>query len=302
MSLTDRTSRLALVSAWNDSGGAFLNRLLDGHPDIASWPFELQLGTPLRAAGSIHPKYRWPAFSEDQREMDAIFDQLVDDELKSVLRGNPSQKFAGYVLPVDISSWRDRFRRVDIGDPPERRKIIAGYIDAFLAEWQGERATRQWIIGHCPNIVLDTEEIFADFPDAKIIHVVRDPVAGLASLRRRHPGYDAQKFASQWNAVNGAAVDAIAKQPRSILVLRYEGLLEDREAVMHRVASHLGLKFDPALLTATWNGQVIDESDMGPFGGVHAVGHATEDALRGSIDARETAFLYDATQALRLPT
>src|SRR5262249_39691336 len=154
-------------------------------------------------------------------EMDAIFDQFADDELKSVLRGNPSQKFAGYSLPVDISSWRDRFCRVDVGDPPERRKIIAGYVDAFLDEWLGERTAKQWIIGHCPNIVLDAEEIFANFPDAKIIHVMRDPVAGLASLRRRHPEYDARKFASQWNAINGAALEAAAKWPQSLLVLRF---------------------------------------------------------------------------------
>jgi len=33
--------RLVLISAWNDSGGGFLHRLFDGHPECFVYPFEL---------------------------------------------------------------------------------------------------------------------------------------------------------------------------------------------------------------------------------------------------------------------
>ena len=60
--------RLFLISAADANGGAYLHRLFDGHSQIFTYPFELQLGTGRDLDGltdRIQPKYRWPVFANE---------------------------------------------------------------------------------------------------------------------------------------------------------------------------------------------------------------------------------------------
>ena len=73
------------VSAWNDSGGGYLKRLLDGHPALVVYPFELQLGTGLERCGYddwFPAKYRWPVLPHEARE---AFDAFANEELRAAM-------------------------------------------------------------------------------------------------------------------------------------------------------------------------------------------------------------------------
>ncbi|MDE2184668.1 MAG: sulfotransferase [Alphaproteobacteria bacterium] len=293
---------MALVSAWNDSGGGFLARLLDSHPRAAVWPFELQLGTAHRHdawSGVIHAQYRWPFFPS-VTDPAALFDMIIDKELKSTLTGVAPPKFDRFKVEVDLERWRRRFCGTDLGHY-NRRRMVAAYIDSFFAELNGPNSASDVAVGHCPCVIVDTDEILADFADARIIHLVRDPVAGLADFRLRHAGFDARTFADRWIKVNGAAARACERWPSSVLLIRFEDLLKDRLTVMPAVLNHLGLPHDAVVLSPTWLGRAVDENAMGPFGGIAAVSLDHERDAVSSIpkdEARILRSLADETQAL----
>jgi hypothetical protein len=54
-----------MISAMYENGGNTTQRLLDGHPELFSYPFESQLGSKYvnDQFTSLYPnKYRWPVF------------------------------------------------------------------------------------------------------------------------------------------------------------------------------------------------------------------------------------------------
>lgn len=297
MALLDRTTRLGLISAWNDSGGGLLHRLIDGHRDIAALPFELQLGTGLRRdalSGQIHAKYRWPVFRNGEWDAATHFNDIIDDELKSVLDGNAATKFSDFSLDVNLDAWRTRFCELMNRVAASRHNIVAAYIDSFFSLWHDTNMPR-WTIGHCPSLVLDAADIFADYPDAKMLHVLRDPVAGLGSFRQRHRDFAVGDYAARWNLVNTAALEAAEQWPSNILLLQYENLRDARQQTMIRILDYLGVPFHESTLKASWNGRALSESNMGPFGGVVQISKAYDSYLNAGIAPIEKEELLQLT-------
>lgn len=296
MSLADRSTRPVLISAWNDSGGGFLHRLLDGHSGLAAWPFELQLGNGGRTdsfSTLIGGKYRWPLATLSAA---AFFDSLADDELKSVLIHPETAKHREFPVGVRLAGWRAAFLR--IVDGAERRSLIAAYIDSFMALWLGD-VHASGFVAHCPNLVIDTHEILADFPDTKLIHVARDPLAGIGDFRRRHPDFPVSAYAARWSAVNVAALEAHRDFPAAVLLVSFGELAGNREATMRRVAEFLELPFEESMLQPCWNGKALDEIGMGPFGGVPQIGLAREAQLKAQLGAQDRQALLEATDHIR---
>jgi len=296
MALSDCGMRLILISAWNDSGGGFLHRLIDGHSQLAAWPFELQLGNGGRLdafSRLIGDKYRWPIV---RHPADEFFDSVTDDELKSVLAQPSRAKHRAFPLAIDPGAWRLEFlRRAGAGT---RRDLIAAYIDSFLLQAR-PAANAAGLVAHCPNIVIDAGEILADFPDARLLHVVRNPLAGIVDFRRRHPDFPVAAYAARWSAVNGAAVRAQQDYPSSLLLIDFADLVTNRMEAMRRVIGFLQLPFEDVLLRPGWNGRDLDESDMGPFGGVPAIDPTREERLPAMLSEDEREALLQATADAR---
>lgn len=297
--LSQERARLVLVSAWNDSGGGFLTRLLDGHQSLRGWPFELQLGVSganSAHAGIIHDKYRWPKLNLAQ-DRTGLFDALMDEELKSVLAGRALSRFAGYEPSVTLEAWRAAFCDSAIPQEPSRRDIIAAYIDSYF-RLAGDKPAASWVLGHCPCVVLDADSILADFPTAKIIHIIRDPVTGLGDFRRRQRIFDAERFAERWKLVNGEALNMKNAHRDAVMLLRYEDLLAVREASLRQILDFLDLPFNPATLIPSWRGRPLSDQDLGPFGGVGKISREYENAIRASISEPEQERLRTDTAEL----
>ncbi|MCX5512644.1 hypothetical protein C3941_03890 [Kaistia algarum] len=282
--------RLIEISAWNDSGGGFLHRLFDGHPGLDIWPFELLLGADGEAVDRLSPdwfhgRFRWPRLAHflEQGRAEAAFDAISDRELKAVLTDPDRAKHRDYPVRVALDDWRrataERWRA---GADRSQAAFIEAYIETFL-RLSGAPSGWRPVLGHCPVIIIDAGRLFADFPDARILHVVRDPLAGFADMRRRHPGLDAASYARKWSLVNMAAALAFAKAPSQVEIATFSSLLAERRTTMERLCRFLDLSFDEALLRPSWRGVALDESDMGPFGGVPAIGLDRERQLAAAL-------------------
>lgn len=88
------------------------------------------------------------------------------------------------------------------------------------------------------------------FPQARIIHLVRDPrdraAVVIGSSSRRRGGLGAETAA--WVASADLARRQAAAHPRSYTTLRYESLVDDPEGTLREVCDFIGESFEPAML------------------------------------------------------
>ena len=292
---------LIQISAWNDSGGGFTHRLFDGHPDLRVWPFELLLGRdnfPVDAFDEtwFRGRFRWPRLQKELAIGDAhvLFDAISDSELKAVLQSPETAKHSAFRLDVSLGEWR-RVTAVRWNGQQDRTQaaFLESYINAFF-EASGDDDTRP-VLGHCPIAILDAPEMWADFPKAKLIHVIRSPFGGFADMRQRHPSLDPVLYARKWSLINGAAAMWAGKYPDRVNLIALPQLVEDTEAVMRRLSSWLGLPFNEVLLNPTWRGRVLDQTRMGPFGGAPNIATAARDAGAADLTSDERRIIWDIT-------
>jgi hypothetical protein len=115
---------------------------------------------------------------------------------------------------------------------------------------QGSTAER-WL-EKTPRHVYHLSAILRFFPDARVIHVLRDP-RGVASSPQRfselEPGFDRNVMAIErgdsWNRVVDLT-DAMADETRLITV-RYEDIISDQKAALQRMTNHVGAEYDPSV-------------------------------------------------------
>lgn len=267
--------KLVAISAWNDSGGGFLNRLLDGHPALRVWPYELLLGSDEVAPDRLSPdwfrgRFRWPRLHHLLHEQGGVlFDYISDGELRSVLTDPLQSKHRDYLVRLDLARWRERVGEAwSLVRHRTQASFLETYVDTFFEELDGGAKSDAPLLAHCPVLSLDAERVWNDFPDAKFVHVMRDPRAGFADMHRRHPTLTSESYAAKWSLVNQHAVMLAAQRPSHFYVVTLTALLARREDTMRLLCAFLGLDYNPVVLAPTWQGRALYSQSMGPFGGV----------------------------------
>lgn len=301
--------RLVEISAWNDSGGGFLNRLLDGHPALHAWPYELLLGTDGAEVDGFgedwfRGRFRWARLGDvAAADGAALFERISDAELRAVLENPSAAKHRHFAVDVDLAKWCERVARrwAEAGERTQAA-FLRLYISTFFELWRGKAVgPDDRVLAHCPVAILDAPEIWADFPDARILHVVRRPEAGFHDMRARHADLDPARYALKWLAINGFAAALAGKYPDRVRIVALDSLLEDREATLRGVCAWLGIGFADEILAPSWNGRPLDPARMGPFGGVpQAVAEIEREAAAriGADERRIIAELCAGTKAL----
>jgi hypothetical protein len=147
------------------------------------------------------------------------------------------QLFPFRFLELSCAAVTDRFRS---RPSPARADVV----QAVMAE-AAERRGKARFGDKTPSHARCLDAIVADFPDAKILHVVRNPVAVVASLERMpwatsSHGLNARFYAQQ--------VREVGRFGGEVCTLRLEDVLADPEAEMRRALSFVGEDWDPAVL------------------------------------------------------
>jgi len=141
-------------------------------------------------------------------------------------------------LGLDLEALRAHLHREATSYPRFLRELIAFYARAQGKPRGGEKTPQH---AQVAATLLDW------YPDATLIHLVRDPRDVVASLRRMPWGSGSPcADAALWrDCVAGA--EACERDPRFLLV-RYETLIERPGAELARVCAALGEEFAPAML------------------------------------------------------
>ena len=102
--------------------------------------------------------------------------------------------------------------------------------------------------------------LMAEFPEARLLHVVRHPFAVYASSCQAvrnsgHPSRDESRILRQMRlSYREAASRSVRPASDSYLLVRYEDLLEDTACNVRRMASFLGIQPLPVMMQPTANG------------------------------------------------
>jgi hypothetical protein len=95
------------------------------------------------------------------------------------------------------------------------------------------------------------ERVFSEYPDAKILHITRDPRDRYASVRKRH-GRDTPRLGGangRWLFSMNKALDNQKRYPDRYKIIRFEDLASNPEATMKEVCAFIGEDYTPEMLS-----------------------------------------------------
>lgn len=189
------------------SGTTLLRKILDSHPCLVS-PEETQF-------------YRWGQ-------------PFGTPEYMQRVRNNPILKKHRQIDGIEESLFADILE-----NSTSRRDLYTRYMEAFSAK-RKPLATR-WF-DKSPQNIYGATLILSDFPDAKIVHIVRHPYNVAASLRLGKVMSIPQLLGAcnYWTEAVAIAARLKALLPAQVYELRYERLVGDAAGEIGKLLAFLG--------------------------------------------------------------
>lgn len=255
--------KLFMISAMYENGGNTTHRLLDGHPEIFNYPYESQLGTSLVSdylTSFVPFKYRWPEFPMNG-ELANDYELFFDEEMKTRLRVPDRSKFKSADMQIDEAERKASFVGHMRDKPRTRANLVEAFFRCTFDAWTNyNRSGREkaWL-GYSPVMNLDTEKIFADFPDGHVIHVVRNPYSGYSDTKKRPFPISLERYGWTWAHCQHLALAYAEKYPKNFHIVRFEDIVADTRGTMGRLCADLGVSWSESCLKPSWNGVPLKE-------------------------------------------
>lgn len=290
-----------MVSAMYENGGNSTQRLLDGHPELFSYPFESQLGSKLvnDHLSSMFPlKYRWPVFSLSATP-DADYEAIIDEECKVRIKTPQSSKFRDYAMSFSDKNRKALFVKHMEGKERTRAALIEAFFRSSAEAWEDRASSgRESVyVGYSPVLVVDADKIVADLPGGHVLHVVRNPWSAYADTKKRAVPLSIDHYLTAWCLNQQYALTFAAKCPDRVHVVRFEDIVADPVGVLGKVLAKVGVGSSETLAKPTWNGRAMDQ--VYPWGTVRtptpeanrATADELSDAEKAEVALRTKAFL-----------
>ncbi|WP_409719642.1 sulfotransferase family protein [Pseudorhodoplanes sp.] len=236
---------LAFLCGHRKSGTTLLSNLLDGHPQLAVYPADLAL------LYAYFPEFI--ATHSDAQQRRARLERILFTDLRNRL--DPS------LIDIDALA-RAFFDGLEDADLGRVETLIARLMRSFRSVVQDEESTTRWSMFKETSIEIYAAEMRTWFPEARFIHLVRDPrdnfaalAAGVESYYSRMGEDHNRTLASLLNRVctgfRMARINRAEFGEDRYLIVRFEDLATAPEPAMRRVADFLEIDFAPSLLIPT---------------------------------------------------
>src|SRR5437763_2972465 len=239
--------RACFIAGHAKSGTTLLAGLLDSHPELLVLPQETAyFPTVLKKYGSAGRR--------------AQFDYLTKQSFSRVLFGGEPKWREHEYKDFPQQQFLETFERVAFDPANEQRDLLALMAEAY-AETIGVPLDRikRWI-EKTPANRNHVDEIFARFPNAKLLVSLRDPRAILATQIALEKTRKTKRFSVYYVIAHWRVAAKLARRVRSGdvpgLFVQYERLVGDAASVMKEVCDYLEIQFDPEIvLTPTKIGE-----------------------------------------------
>jgi hypothetical protein len=279
--------RAVAIIMWGRSGSLLLASYLDGHEDTVLLP-EIS-GQRLYEFYNAHPELTL----RDKLLAYAVCEPGYPRFFEGNFAISPARYYAAVEAIVRFfAQWPVEFLE------SRRAFFLFAHIGYNLALGRRPVSSR-------PLIVFaqhDWDETAAgylveDFPQAKFIHTIRDPISSCDGVFHSHFGKTSDQFPRTYIVAPHSALLCLIEKDRPhsgmesrTRTVRFEDLQADTAGTMHDLADWLGLGYQPVLLESTFNGvpYVITRD------GVSWSGRRTEQLQRHSwhFASRDRALMY----------
>jgi hypothetical protein len=297
--MTDRF-RFLMISAMYENGGNTTQRLLDGHPELYSYPFESQLGTRYVSdylSGLYPAKYRWPVLPLGQSAADD-YETIIDEECKVRIKTPQSSKFRD--TPIDLDDKRRKQHFVEWSEGRERTRahVVEGFFRATALAWRDYKASQRETVyvGYSPIVGVDGDRMLSDLPDAHLLNIVRNPWSAYGDTKKRPLPLSLAHYMTGWNVHQLAARATAGKYPDRAHIVRYEDIVADPVATLSAVLAKMGVGSSPTLGKPTWNGNVLPQ--VYPWGTIRTPTVEANRATANELSAAEKAEIRLRTSPL----
>ena len=248
------TETPVFICGFMKSGTTLLTGLLDGHPELIVMPGD------SRMLNLIQRQSRTSHVS-----------QLNDWDLYWISRlVNPTGQRPFWILGESDQPYVEFLEYLNYwlkGLPSESRSpFLAVVLSYFCANRRRPSNPKMWV-EKMPGNEHRIRSISALFPQSKFLHIVRDPRANLASLKKLKT-----VRGQTWNcAESGYALHRSFKCGETnqrrlgkerYCVLLYEDLIQDSPSAMGRIADFLGIAHSDSLLQPSVNGDPAVSNSM----------------------------------------
>ena len=306
---------LALITQVQRSGGTLLSQLFDCHPQCHTHPSELKFaasdpdGSFLSArrpiagedATAASPSSvsedggkTWPIIKLDAAA--AVWWQALEERRsrEHFLRGY-AKKVPGLREPEIFpflflpSLARQLFMdQTYTRDVESSRDVLNAYFTAYFNAWLDNHnlytRDKRWIVAFAPDLIrtrMSRAAFFSDYPDGKLISIVRDPAGWYSSAQAYHPRYrrGLEGVIAYWRDSTLAALEAKREHPDGVVLVSFERLVQDTRRTMQSITALLDLDLPEIALRPTFNGRPIKADSSFPVA-EHGVLRAP--AIRGS--------------------
>jgi Sulfotransferase family len=292
--------RFLMISAMYENGGNTTQRLLDGHPELISYPFESQLGTRLvgdHLLGLYPAKYRWPVFPLDGTAA-RDYELIIDEECKVRIKTPESSKFRNVAITLGDAE-RKRLFLSDLESVPRTRgALVAAFFKATAEAWKDRaRSSRERVyVGYSPIVGVDAEQILGDLPLAHVVNIVRNPWSAYADTKKRPVPLSLAHYMTGWCVHQTAALVSTQRFPDRAHILRYEDIIANPVGVLSDLLARLGVGGSPSLDRPSWNGKVLDE--VYPWGTIRVPTPAVNAATARELSRDEADEIHQRTGPL----
>lgn len=255
---------MVLVAQIQRSGGTLMSQLFDGHHQLHAHPYELYVGYPR--------KWDWPEI-DLSASPETWYERLYEKyTVRHFVEGYQkygkgadadAEMFPFLMLP---NLQRTIFRAcVENTEIKTSRDVVDCYFTAYFNAWldyQGIYGEKKYVTAFAPRANVSevgVKRFFTDYPDGRIISMLREPGSWFVSSHRHDPTKypDANSAIDQWIESTEAILRNKKNYPDNVFVLSFEQLLEDTESHMCNVADWLGVEYSEALIKPTFQGMKI---------------------------------------------
>jgi hypothetical protein len=228
------------------SGTTLVRDMLDGHPALTVLPSEGSFLTSLESRMRQLPAKERRAFmgKEWLRRLANPINQPP-----YWLLGRSSSENSPYVLFVrQFLAWWDVANQGNKTFSPLLAVVLA------YASVKGEITADYWV-DKTPTNERFLKKIWKEMPEAKIIHVIRDPVAVLTSRKRMEPWLNLRTFLHDLKVSYRVAHEQSGRNDSRYLLIRYEELCDKPETITKLLAEFTKIDATQELLTPTVTGK-----------------------------------------------
>jgi hypothetical protein len=223
------------------SGTSLLRSVLDSHPELITYPEETVFfrrylpkvaGKDLQEKLALSDQYLTHIFEWNQQNPPAHQAGFPDRDYSAYSAAEIRQAVRQYVA--------ERFSHD--GDMLSAVMLAFGKVSHQLSS-----QSHHWV-EKTPYNELYAAQIYAWWPEARIVHTVRDPRDNFTSYHRKHSDWSPEAFALNWVRSTLAGLknrDLYGLQ--RYLVLRFEDLTSMPEAKLGELCQFLGINDDPSL-------------------------------------------------------